>query len=98
MVETRRVWKKVNSGTSNRGLLTALLDAGSFGVFAVFELAVTFAELLLDLLGHLVDGRVEVAIVLLRVKVRTAHAEAKGAFELPLGRLRVVVLETDAGV
>src|SRR5262249_32179706 len=90
--------ERLDGVTLQRGLLPALLDARGFRVFAILEFAVALSKLLLDFFRDLVDGGVEIAIVLLGVQIGAAHPKPERAFELALGRLGVVVFEIDSGV
>jgi hypothetical protein len=68
------------------------------GMFAGFVFAVTFADLLLDFLGHKIDGGVEIALAILGKQVGTGHGQAEGAGELLFGGLPMVVFKRHAGV
>ena len=67
-------------------------------MLAGLVLVMTLADLLLDFLGNFINSSVEVAIVILRVKIRTANSEPDGALELALRRLGVVVFQRNAGI
>ena len=67
-------------------------------MLAGLVLVVTLANLLLDFLGHHVNGRVEVNFGILGEKVGAGNGKTHGAFELAIGGLGVVVVQADAGV
>jgi len=75
------------------GILAGLLAARGNLVFAGLPLAVAFADLLLDFLGDLVNGRVKVAFGVFGKKIGSPHSEADGAAKLSSGGASMIVFE-----
>lgn len=101
---TKRVIKRQCSMTALRcsvsgfRFLATPFGAGCLGMFAGFVFVVSLADLLLDFLGHKIDGGVEVALAILGKQVGTGHGQAEGAGELLFGGLPMVVFQRHAGV
>ena len=64
---------------------------------AVHQLGFPFAQLPVEFLLHLVDGRVKVVFPGLRKKVRTRHRQMDFDPELPIGMGALVVPEDHVG-
>jgi len=67
-------------------------------VLAGLLLVVQLAGLLLQLFHHLVNGGVEIIFAILRVQVRSPHAETNGADELLFRCTGVIAFENHTGV
>src|SRR5256885_845400 len=78
---------------SDTRFLAPALDARRHGMLAGFVFAVTFADLLLDLLSHQIDSGVKIALTVLGEKVGAGHCQANGTGELPLRRFPVVMFQ-----
>jgi hypothetical protein len=82
----------------NACFLAAAFAHGSFTVFAGFVFVMPFANLLLDLLAHQVNRRVEVSFRVFGKQVRPRHSQPHRALELPFRWFARVVFEDDSRV
>ncbi|MEY2427245.1 MAG: hypothetical protein QOJ40_130 [Verrucomicrobiota bacterium] len=64
-------------------------------MFASFEFVAPLADLLLDFFRHEINGRVEVALMILSEEVRPRNRKAHRARELPFRRLGLVMFKGD---
>jgi hypothetical protein len=90
--------RRFNDATNHGSTFSVRFLAGPFAargnlVFAGLPFVVTFADLLLDFFGNLVDGRVQITFDVFGKKIGSAHAEANGAAKLFSGGTGVVVFE-----
>ena len=67
-------------------------------MFARFEFALSFADLLFELFGNQVDGGIKITFGVFRKKVRSGNREANGTAELFIRRLQIVVFEGNARI
>jgi len=61
-------------------------------------LAMSFAKLLRDLLAGLVDGKIQIGVVIFRKQVRPANGETDAATKLFLRSAGMVILDDDTRV
>ena len=78
--------------------LSRSLCPRGFGVATGFVLVVTLPDLLLDLLGHLVDRRIEVGVGVGGKEIGPAYSETEGAGERFLGGAGMIVFQSDSRV
>ena len=67
-------------------------------MFDGFAFAVAFADLLFDFFNHGINGRVQIAFLILGKKIGAADGEADGAAELLFRDARVIVFKSHAGI
>src|SRR4051812_32363922 len=83
---------------SNPGFLAAPLADGGFSMFARFVLTMPLSDLLFDLFGDEINGRVKVGLSIFGKKIGARDGEAHGTLELSIGGFARVVLKNDAGI